>query len=223
MPIEQSAPARLTHSQIQGVYSRLSPLYFLWEKIAERQPTELALELASVQSGENVLEVAVGPGNALERLARTHRGGKMIGVDLTPSLLRRTARRFRQEAPHALLLCQCDACLLPFTDRSFDLVFCAYLVDLLSLENIEKALCEMRRVLRPGGRLVLVHLGMGHAWFNRVWGFFSWLVPTMLGGCRPIRIAAHLPTLGLEVLETREVLRWGIPSDVILACRVEDR
>ncbi|MBI4442093.1 MAG: methyltransferase domain-containing protein [Acidobacteria bacterium] len=226
MPIEEFAPARLTHSQIHGVYSRLSPSYGIWEKIAERQPAELALELAAVGPGEKVLEVAVGPGNAHMHLARdigrgTVGGATVVGADLTPAMLARTARRFRQEALPVPLLCRCDACSLPFADQSFDLVFCAYLLDLLSVESIAEALREMRRVLRPGGRLALVHLGMGHTGFNRIWGFFYWLIPTMLGGCRPIRVVPHLPALGFEVLQAREVLCLRIPSDVILARRVE--
>ena len=229
MPIEEFAPARLTHSQMHGVYSRLSPLYGIWEKIAERQPVELALELAAVRPGEKVLEVAVGPGNAHTRLAHLARdmgrgtvgGGTVVGTDLTPAMLARTVQRFRQEALPTPLLCRCDACSLPFAEQSFDLVFCAYLLDLLSVESIAEALREMRRVLRPGGRLALVHLGMGHKGFNHIWGLFYWLIPTMLGGCRPIRVAPHLSALGWEVLQAREVVCWGIPSDVILARRVE--
>lgn len=221
MPIEESVPARLRASQIPDVYARLAPLYGFWERIAERQATKLALDWAEVRPGEKVLEVAVGPGNALEQLARTHRGGRLVAADLTPVMLQRAAQRFERQGRTGLLLCQCDACLLPFADRSFDLVFCAYLLDLFCLEDIEKALDEMRRVLRPTGRLVLLHLSMGHPWFDRVWRIFYWLVPTMLGGCRPIRVAPHLPELGWKVLQSREVLQWGIPSEVVLARRAD--
>ena len=219
LPIEESSPARLTVSQVPGVYSRLSPLYGFWEQFAEGRARRFALHLAGVRPGERILEVGIGPGTALEQLARRNSTGLTVGLDLTPDMLQKTRGRFLRNSLASPRLCQSDARFLPFADSSFDLVFSAYLLDLLSLADIETTLREMRRVLRPSGRLVLLHLTLGNRWFNRLWGLLYGLVPMLLGGCRPIRLAAQSGESGLLVLQNQRVVQCGIPSEVILARR----
>ena len=220
MAIEESTPTRLTVPEVQDAYSRLAPLYGFWEALAEGRARKLALELANVRSGgETVLEVAVGTGTALQSLARANSTGVTVGTDLTPAMLWRTRRRFRRRSLASPALCQADARLLPFGDSSFDLVFSIYLLDLLSIPDIEKALQEMRRVMRPSGRLVLLHLRRDNPFFDRLWRFFYWMVPMLLGGCRPIGVAPHLPSAGFAVVQAHRIMQWGIPVEVILAKR----
>ncbi|MBI4463241.1 MAG: methyltransferase domain-containing protein [Acidobacteria bacterium] len=219
MTIGESTPARLTIPEIVDAYSRLAPLYGVWEVLTAGRARKLALELANVHNGEAVLEVAVGPGTALESLARANPAGVTAGIDLTPAMLQRTRRRFRCRSLSPPALLQADVRFLPFTDNSFDLVFSSYLLDLLSISNIEKALQEIRRVVRPSGRLVLVYLSPDKPWFNRIWGFFYWMVPMLLGGCRPIRVETYLPQAGFRVLQTHRIVQWGIPAEIILARR----
>lgn len=219
MAIEESTPTRLTVPEVQDAYSRLAPLYGFWETLAEGRARKLALELANVRSGEAVLEVAVGTGTALQSLAWANSAGVTVGIDLTPVMLWRTRRRFRRRSHASPALCQADTRLLPFGDSSFDLVFSIYILDLLSIPDIEKALQEMRRVMRPSGRLVLLHLSRGNPFFDRLWGFFYWMVPMLLGGCRPIGVASHLPSAGFSVVQAHRIMQWGIPAEVILANR----
>ena len=219
MPVEESTPAKLRDEEIRGIYTRLAPLYSIWEQLVERRARELALELAAVRGSEKALEVGVGPGRALERLASSNPGGTTIGVDLCFSMLRRANQRFSPASQTPPPLCQCDARSLPFADNSFDLVFSSYMLDLLSASDIATAIQQMRRVLKPSGRLLLLHLSLGNLWFDRLWGMSYWLVPTLLGGCRPIRLAAYLPEAGFAVREVRRITQRGVPTEVILACR----
>ncbi len=219
MFVEESTPAKLTVRQIRDVYSRLAPLYGFWEKLAESRAKKFASELSAVRDGERILEVAVGRGTTLKRLVFANSHGLTVGADLTPAMLERTRRRLRQHPQVRAVLCQCDACALPFADRSFDLVFSSYLLDLQSAPDIERTLREMHRVLRPRGRLVLLHLSGGNPWFDRIWRIAYWVTPSLLGGCRPLRLATHLPAAGFAVLETRRITQSGIPSEVILARR----
>lgn len=219
MLVEESTPAKLTVRQIRDVYSRLAPLYGFWEKLAESRAKKVAFELSAVRDGERILEVAVGPGTTLKHLAHENPHGLTVGADLTPTMLERTRRRLHQRPPARAVLCQCDARALPFADSSFDLLFSSYLLDLQSAADIERTLREMRRVLRPAGRLVLLHLSAGNPGFDRLWRILYWIMPTLLGGCRPLRLAAHLPAAGFAVLETYRIVQWGVPSEVILARR----
>ena len=219
VPLEESTPAKLSVEEISDVYSRLAPFYGFWERLAEGRAKRLALELAALPDGERVLEVGVGPGTALEELARANLCGTTTGADLCFDMLQRTHRLFRRRSRARPPLCQCDARSLPFAANSFDLVFSSYTLDLLSASDIQRTILEIRRVLKPSGRLLLVHLGLGNPWFDRLWIFFYWLVPALLGGCRPIRLAAYLSEAGFAVLEDRRITQWGIPAEVILACR----
>ena len=221
MPVAESTTAKLKVTEIRGIYSRLMPLYGIWERLVEARARELALELAAVRGGETVLEVGVGPGTALQQLARSNPGGTTIGADLCFDMLRRANRRFSPTRQAPPPLCQCDVRSLPLADNSFDLIFSSYLLDLLSASDIATAIQEMRRLLKPSGRLLLLHLSLGNRLFDQLWGLLYGLVPTLLGGCRPIQVATYLPEAGFTVREDRRITQWGVPTEVVLACRQE--
>jgi len=211
-------PANLSVEELRDVYARLAPIYRLWERWGEA-PRRLALEMAAVRDGERVLELAVGPGLALRQLAAKNVSGATIGVDITGAMLRRTLRLFRRASLPPPRLCQCDGRSLPFEDASFDLVFSSHMLDSLSAADIETAIDEIRRVLKPSGRMLVLHIASGSMWFNRFWRVFYWLVPNLLGGCRPIRLAGYLPEARFFVTDVRRVTAWGIPTEMILARR----
>ena len=219
VPIQESTPARLRVEEMPEVYSRLAPLYQIWQKLVQERSLRAALELAAVRNGERILEIAVGPGMVFESLAKGNPDGMTVGVDLTPGMLERTRRRLQHASLTKPSLCRCDVRRLPFANESFDLVFSSYFLDLLSTADIETAVSEMRRVLRPSGRLVVTYLSHGNRWFNRVWNALYFLAPVLLGGSRPIGLADYLPSAGFTITERRRIVERGIPAEVILARR----
>ena len=101
----------------------------------------------------DVLELAFGQGFNLEYLARRHAGTRFHGIDLTPAHQRIAAERVRRAGLGNVALQGGDFHHLPYADASMDAVFCieafCYATDL------PRALAEVRRVLRPGGRFTL--------------------------------------------------------------------
>jgi len=217
VPIEESTPAALTIPELRDVYTRLEPLYGIWELLGTGKARRAALQFARVSNGESVLEVAVGPGTALTQLAGANPLGTTVGVDLTPAMLRRTTRLLQHLGRQRPPLCEADGRLLPFDAGTFDLIFSAYMLDALGVSDIEKAIAEMRRILKPAGRLVLLHLSSSDRRFNLAWGILYWLVPHLLGGCRPIRLASYVSDAGLEILELHQIREWGIPLEIVVA------
>ena len=98
----------------------------------------------------DVLEVAVGSGLNLPYYGD---GQAVVGIDLSTAMLD-LARGRAREVGRDVGLREGDAHHLPFDDASFDAVVCTY--SLCNIPDIDRALSEMQRVLRPGGRLVLV-------------------------------------------------------------------
>lgn len=111
---------------------------------------ETLCETADVRSGERVLDVATGNGNAA--LAAARRFARTTGVDYVPALLDKAAQRARAEGL-ALELIEADAEALPFDDASFDVVMSTFGV--MFAPDHAKAAAELVRVCRPGGRIAL--------------------------------------------------------------------
>jgi ubiquinone/menaquinone biosynthesis C-methylase UbiE len=110
------------------------------------------VEMASLRSGERVLDVACGTG-IVARLAaeRVAPNGTVAGLDLNPGMLA-VARDVARTAP-PIEWHQSSAEAMPLPDAAFDVVFCQ--LSLQFFPDKAAALREMRRVLTPGGRLLL--------------------------------------------------------------------
>lgn len=119
-------------------YSKPHPLW-------KGPPTEGLL----VEGGRRVLELGCGNGKTLAALMKG--GSEVIGTDFSRKGLEACSR----SVPGPLDLVQGDARWLPFTDRSFDQVVAFHLLGHLSSEGRALAVNEIRRVLRPGGGLLV--------------------------------------------------------------------
>jgi ubiquinone/menaquinone biosynthesis C-methylase UbiE len=147
-----------TGSRVPAVYSRIARGYELWARLTESRARTRVLELAAVRNGEDVLDVATGTGVQLVALARRNPSGRTVGVELAEGMVRQTRRRLAATGLRRVELHHADARALPFPDVSFDLLTNGYMLDLLPTADIATALREFRRVLRPGGRLVLSNM-----------------------------------------------------------------
>jgi len=135
--------------RVRGDWNRMSGRY---EKGARGQDLVLGSTRARLcgRARGRVLEVAVGTG---QNLAHYPDGVEVTGVDLSPAMLRHARARARALGLDADLQ-EGDTQDLAFADGEFDTVVCA--LALCTIPDQRRALDEMRRVLRPGGLLLLV-------------------------------------------------------------------
>jgi ubiquinone/menaquinone biosynthesis C-methylase UbiE len=114
----------------------------------------LVVEQAALQAGERVLDVACGTG-VVTRLAasRVGAGGQVTGVDLNPGMLM-VARALEPPAGGPIEWHEGDAAALPFPAAAFSAILCQ--LGLQYFPDRPRALREMHRVARPGGRIVLL-------------------------------------------------------------------
>src|SRR5438094_774455 len=212
-----------------GTTERIRRAYDLWSAIyakvagpLEHGPRLRALELAGIQPLDIVLEVAVGTGAILlEVLKRVDKRKIVYGTDLSPKMLHK-ARQLAHDEGHANLgLYRADARQLPFRGEAFDVIYSSYFLDLLELKDMPPVLDGFKRVLRPGGRLVLVNLSKEYAdkisWIER---FYLWLpaawVPYLLGSCRPVFMQELVEAQGFIEVK-REFIRGLTHSEIVTA------
>lgn len=178
----------------------------------ERRALDAALDLACGGPGDRVLDVATGTGALLRRLAHSEVAPREVtGLDASPPMLALARRRL----PPDWRLLAGDAERLPFPARSFDLVTACYLLHLLEPTERAAVTRELARVLRPGGRAVLVTV----AGRRRVARTALERLPRASGLC-PLDCTAELPASGLRPLRARFV-HGGWPSLCVLARREE--
>lgn len=216
-------PARLSQQAVPRTYTWIAPTHDLLAVLVEARARRLGLAWAGVADGEHVLEVAVGTGLSFRPLLRANPHGWTEGVDLTPAMLRRARRRAARVPTDRYRLRLGDAYDLPFEDDTFDVVLNSYMFDLLPEPDFERVLREFYRVLRPGGRLVLVNMTDGDRPYHRLWEWIYRLHPALLGGCRGVRAAPYLPRTGFVRVRRRFVSQWTFPSEVVYGEKPADR
>jgi ubiquinone/menaquinone biosynthesis C-methylase UbiE len=210
---------RREQSQVIARYSRIAPLYELWARLTESRARTRVLELAAVRDGESVLEVATGTGAQLVSLARRNPSGRTVGVELADGMLRRTGRRLANAGLEAIDVYRADALSLPFPDDTFDLLINGYMLDLLPTGDIPTALREFRRVLRPGGRLVLSNMTIGERPWHRHWDALYARGFSVTANCRGVLAAPTLHELGFVDIKREYLAQCTFPTELVSARR----
>lgn len=135
-----------------GTGARLFARQSLWDLAPGPPLSEVVLDLARLTGDETVLDVGCGNGLYLAELRRRGHAGPVLGLDLHEGMA-------RMSAAHAATVVA-DASELPLHDGSVDVAMCLHM--LYHVSDIDRALRELRRVLRPTGRTVVATNGLGH-------------------------------------------------------------
>jgi phosphatidylethanolamine/phosphatidyl-N-methylethanolamine N-methyltransferase len=137
---------------VEGVYDKLAKVYDLIFGPTLHPGRLRAIERMNIQPGERVLEVGVGTGINLSLYPKD---AAVTGIDFSGSMLEKARERAaRQELRNTRLL-QMDAADLKFADNAFDIVYAPYLISVVP--DPVKVAQEMRRVCRPGGRIIILN------------------------------------------------------------------
>ena len=170
---------RLAPDAVRTMFDRISPVYDAMNRtmtLGLDQRWRRAAVAAVVQPGDRVLDACCGTGDLA--VAAQEVGGTVTGLDFSERMLERARRKSGQ-----VEWVQGDALALPFGDGSFDAATVGFGVR--NLDDLERGVRELRRVLRPGGRLAILEITRPRgllAPFYRLW--FDGLVP-LLGKVLP--------------------------------------
>lgn len=164
---DKPAKVRAMFSAIARSYDLNNRLHSLWQ---DQRWRKIAVKAAQVQPGNIVADIACGTGDLTEAFAKTD-ASKIIGLDFTPAMLdiaehKRTTRKLPN--PGRISYAEADAQDLPLETSSIDVLSIAF-----GIRNVKDpllALAEFARVLRPGGRLVILEFDRPKLapvrWFN---------------------------------------------------------
>jgi len=208
-----STAGTANHGRIAAVYTLLAIVYDIWTWFTESKSLHAAVASAAISDGEAVLEVAVGTGVVFRQILRRNPCGRNIGIDITKAMCRRTRRKANGcDVPFGLAVC--DACSLAFQEANFDIVLNNNMLGLLPEREFAPILLEMWRVLRPGGRLVIVTMLRPE---NRMPRWIYQFGAVWLGCWRDVHLAPFLRTVGFECVRHHVVTQLGIPSEILHA------
>ncbi len=216
-PCSRVLEARNSTAHAVAAFSRLAPVYELWARWVEPAPRRRVLELARVQDGESVLEVATGTGVQLVALGQRNRLGRTVGVDFAPGMVRRTRRRLRSARLQGVELVHGDARRLPFDDATFDLVTNEYMLNLMPHADIRVALAEFQRVLKPGGRLVVSNMTKGERPQEQIWDALYAGGIDVFVNCRGVLAEPLLRELGFQEIEREFMVPMLFPTEIVVA------
>jgi ubiquinone/menaquinone biosynthesis C-methylase UbiE len=133
-------------------------LWFL-SRGKEGEMREKALRLARLSSGESVLDIGCGTGTlAIAAKRRVGESGMACGVDASPQMLARAVKKARK-AGLGVDFRNAAAEALPFRDSQFDVVLSTLMLHHLPGKVREQCVQEIRRVLKPGGRVLIIDFG----------------------------------------------------------------
>jgi demethylmenaquinone methyltransferase/2-methoxy-6-polyprenyl-1,4-benzoquinol methylase len=170
-------------ARVRGVFDSVAQKYDLMNDLLSgglhRVWKAYTVAVANLRPGDQVLDIAGGTGDLARAFApRVGERGLVVHTDINEAMLRVGRDRLLDEGL-ALPTVVCDAERLPYADASFDLVSVAF--GLRNMTHKERALAEMGRVLRPGGRLLVLEFSRPAEPLRKPYDFYSFKLMPLIG------------------------------------------
>jgi len=170
-------------AKVAGVFNSVADRYDVMNDVMSlglhRIWKHLAVFCADLREGMQVLDVAGGTADlAMAMAKRVGDQGQVVLTDINVAMLARGRDRLIDAGLHAPAV-QCDAESLPFPDHCFDRVTVAF--GLRNMTHKDQALAEMRRVLCPGGKLMILEFSRVHPALEKLYELYSFQVLPRLG------------------------------------------
>ena len=171
---------------VETMFDAVAPRYDLLNRVLsagiDRYWRSRAVQMIDHEQPRRVLDVATGTADLAIKIERALHPRETIGIDLSTKMLDRGRDKIARKglAPR-ITLRKADAANLPYEDASFDAAFVAFGVR--NFENLDAGLGDIRRVLRPGGALVVLEFSSPRSFpINRLYDWYSHHVLPRIGG-----------------------------------------
>ncbi len=172
-------PGAQRATKVRSLFDRIARRYDLINDIQScglhRLWKRKVVHLANVQDGDRALDLCCGTGDLAQRIQQA--GAKVVGLDFSTEMLNHATKRAAKLSNISFV--RADAQKLPFHDETFDIVTAGY--GLRNLADWEVGLAEMNRVLKSGGRMVVLEFGRpnGLIWRSVYFAYLKLFVPIL--------------------------------------------
>lgn len=225
-PAPQTAPSSVlrvfqSRDQTKAFYNKISRVYDLLSERSEAPMRKAGLDLLKPSAGESILEIGFGTGHTMVSLAKAvGPKGRVFGLDLSDQMVKLAKGHLAKAGALDRARIRCgDATQLPYVAGAMHAAFMSFTLELFDTPEIPKVLTECRRVLRPGGRIVVV--GMSKAGpLDPLINVFEWThrhFPKFVD-CRPIYVRRVLEHAGFSIRKALTKHMW-IPVEIILGVK----
>lgn len=218
-----NAPGHLPAAEVRDMFDRIAPRYDLLNRTMtlgiDGRWRRAAAQAADLAAGERGLDCCTGTGDlAFELAQRVTGSGAVVGIDFSEQMIGR-ARQKADERGVPIEFLVGDAMELPFPDASFDAATVAF--GIRNVADLDRALAEMTRVVRPGGKVVILEIttparlrAFYGLWFDRIvpqlgrllgkdGAAYSYLPASVRRFPEPPALAARMSAAGLTDIRWR--------------------
>lgn len=207
--------------QTKAFYNKISRVYDLLSERSEAPMRKAGLLLLGPKPGETILEIGYGTGHTLVLLGKAvGPKGRIFGLDLSDQMAKLAKQNLAKAGMLGRARVRCgDATQLPYPNDSIDAIFLSFTLELFDTAEIPKVLSECLRVLRLGGRIVVVGMSKDGPEDPLV-NVFEWThrhFPQFLD-CRPIYVRLALEAAGFVIRQSEARHMW-IPVEIILGTK----
>ncbi len=179
----ETVDANTKAAKVRGVFDSVAPKYDVMNDLMSmglhRVWKAYAVLVANLQEGQKALDIAGGTGDlALAFAKQVGKSGQVVHTDINEAMLR-TGRDRLLDAGVSLPTFVCDAEKLPFAENFFDVVSVAF--GLRNMTHKDIALREMNRVLKPGGKLLVLEFSRVAKPLEKAYDWYSFKILPALG------------------------------------------
>jgi ubiquinone/menaquinone biosynthesis C-methylase UbiE len=216
---------------IAKFYSRVSKWHRLYKlqtvfSTGEQRVKNRVVEIAEIKENDVVLEVAVGAGDVVEKIARRlGEKGRVYGVDIAQGYIEFTRKRLiKWKLDDNVHLQIAEATKLPFEDNKFDVLINCFMMDLIDTPEIPTVLSEFKRVVKTHGRVVIAAMAIPEGKQSlpskitrRSYLFFTKNIYSNWG-CRPILTEPFMKEVGFSNIQREYIgsFAW-FPKEIVWA------
>jgi demethylmenaquinone methyltransferase/2-methoxy-6-polyprenyl-1,4-benzoquinol methylase len=200
-------------------YDKISKFYDYFAGIFEKKYRDMALKELRINKGEIVLEVGFGTGHCLKQIAESvGPTGKVYGIDISSGMSEVAKKRLEETGLLDRVELTCgDAMKMPYEDKEFDAVFMSFTLELFDTPEIPKVLGEIRRVLKPHGRLGVISMSKedGDSLLLKLYEWLHKKLP-QYADCRPIYVEQSIKSSAFEIKHKESVKLFGLPGQLVI-------
>lgn len=205
-------------SAMKKMYAKFSKIMGLIEK-SEKSLRNRSINLLNLKKGDKVLEIGFGRGSALIQISKiVGENGEVYGIDLTPEMLEITHKNLTKHNISNVKITEGDGRDLPYKKDYFDAVYISSTLELFDNPDIPVVLEEIKRVLKPQGKLCVVSIPKKNRESSLGVRLFEWSHITFpkYASCRPIYVEDSIKNAGFKIIKA-EVMGIIFPMKIVIA------